>query len=87
MDDLIENHPGVRLVEIFDGPVKLPRPDQLGDDAEAESALKTLLATFFGLVALRLYVWFASDDDPSSGSLPRQADRIGLVGKRREFLH
>ena len=44
MDDLIETSDGVRLDEIFDGPVKLPRPEQLGDDQEAEAALKTLLA-------------------------------------------
>ena len=43
MDDLIENSPGEPIVSIFDSPVKLPSPDKLGD-AEAEEALKTLLA-------------------------------------------
>ena len=43
MDDLIENGPGEPIISIFDGPVKLPSPDKL-DDAEAEGALKTLLA-------------------------------------------
>ena len=43
MDDLIENSPGEPIVSIFDVPVKLPSPDKL-DDAEAEEALKTLLA-------------------------------------------
>lgn len=50
MDDLIENSPGEPLVTIFDDPVRLPRPDQLGDE-EAEEALKSLLAelALFGI--------------------------------------
>ncbi len=43
MDDLIENSPGVPLSEIFDGPLKLPLPEQANDE-EAEEALKVLLA-------------------------------------------
>lgn len=43
MDDLIENSPGVPLSELFDGPLKCPLPDQLGDQ-EVEAALKMLLA-------------------------------------------
>ena len=43
MDDLIENGPGEPIISIFDAPVKLPSPDKL-EDAEAEDALKTLLA-------------------------------------------
>jgi hypothetical protein len=51
MDNLIESGPGVPLEEIFDGPLKLPRPDQVRDEGEAESALKTLLAqlALFGI--------------------------------------
>ena len=51
MDDLIESSDGVPLDEIFDGPVKLPRPEQLADDEAAEAALKTLLAqlALFGI--------------------------------------
>jgi len=50
MDDLIENSPGEPLVTIFDDPVRLPRPDQLGDE-EAEEALRALLAelALFGI--------------------------------------
>jgi len=43
MDELIETGEGVPLNEVFDGPLKLPRPQQLTDD-EAEKALKSLLA-------------------------------------------
>jgi len=51
MDELIESGDGVPLDEIFDGPLKLPRPEQLGDEEEAETALKTLLAqlALFGI--------------------------------------
>lgn len=50
MDDLIENSPGVPLDMIFDGPLKLHPPDQLGDQ-EAEQALKLVLAelALFGI--------------------------------------
>ncbi len=44
MDDLIESGPGVELVDIFDEPLQLPSPDQLTDEHQAETALKTLLA-------------------------------------------
>lgn len=43
MEDLIENGEGVPVGSVFDPPIKLPRPDGLSD-AEAEAALKTLLA-------------------------------------------
>ncbi len=51
MDDLIENSPGVPLAEIFDGPLKLPRPEQIHDDGEAEEPLKMLLGqlALFGI--------------------------------------
>lgn len=43
LDDLIENSDGEPIISLFDGPLKLPRPDDLQDE-EAEQALKTLLA-------------------------------------------
>lgn len=43
MEDLIENGEGVPIGNVFDPPIKLPRPDGLSD-AQIESALKTLLA-------------------------------------------
>ena len=43
MDDLIENSPGEPVGEIFDRPMRLPLPDDV-DDAQAELALKSLLA-------------------------------------------
>lgn len=44
MDTLMENGQGVPVGTVFDTPFKLPRPDQLESDEEAEGALKTLLA-------------------------------------------
>lgn len=44
MDDLIEGGPGIELVHIFDGPIKLPRPEQVESEEEAEASLKTVLA-------------------------------------------
>ncbi len=44
MDDCLERGEGELLADLFDGPVRLPRPDQLQDDNEAEQALKKLLA-------------------------------------------
>ena len=43
MEDLIENGAGVPIGNVFDPPVKLPRPAGLSDD-QAEAALKRLLA-------------------------------------------
>src|SRR5690606_17284389 len=43
MEDLIENGQGVPIGNIFDPPIKLPRPDGLAE-GEAEAALKILLA-------------------------------------------
>jgi hypothetical protein len=43
MDALIESGPGEPLVELFEGPLRLPRPEAL-DDAGVEMALKSLLA-------------------------------------------
>jgi hypothetical protein len=43
MEDLIENGEGVPIGNIFDPPIKLPRPEGLSDDA-IELALKRLLA-------------------------------------------
>jgi hypothetical protein len=45
MDDCIERGEGELLTDLFDGPLQLPRPEQLGSDEAAEHALKTLLAT------------------------------------------
>ncbi|MBW3597751.1 MAG: hypothetical protein KY475_10805 [Planctomycetes bacterium] len=45
MDDCIERGDGEFLSDLFDGPLQLPRPEQLGSDEAAEHALKTLLAT------------------------------------------
>jgi hypothetical protein len=44
MDDLMEQSPGEALGSIFDGPLRLPRPEQVISDEQAEGALKTLLA-------------------------------------------
>lgn len=44
MEDLIENGEGVPIGNIFDPPIKLPRPEGLPDDG-AEFALKRLLAS------------------------------------------
>ncbi len=43
MDELIERGDGTLLSELFDGPLRLPRPDAVGEQ-EAEGHLKTLLA-------------------------------------------
>lgn len=43
MDALIESGPGEPLCELFEDPLRLPRPDAL-DDAAVEKALKALLA-------------------------------------------
>jgi hypothetical protein len=43
MDALIESGPGEPLFELFEGPLRLPRPETL-DDAGVEKALKSLLA-------------------------------------------
>jgi len=43
MDELIERGNGEIIGSLFDGPVRLPRPDQL-DDAAVEKSLKSLLA-------------------------------------------
>lgn len=43
MDALIESGPGEPLFELFDSPLRLPRPETL-DDAGVEKALKALLA-------------------------------------------
>lgn len=44
MDDCIERGEGELLSDLFEGPLRLPRPDQLQDDAAAEQSLKLLLA-------------------------------------------
>ncbi|NQU24388.1 MAG: hypothetical protein HQ567_24155 [Candidatus Nealsonbacteria bacterium] len=51
LDNLIENSPGVPLDEIFDGPLKLPRPEQLNNDRDAEGPLRMLLGqlALFGI--------------------------------------
>ena len=43
MDDLIENSDGVPVGQVFDSPVKLPKPDDLTEE-NAEKVLKQLLA-------------------------------------------
>jgi hypothetical protein len=43
MEDLIENGEGIPIGNVFDPPIKLPRPEGL-PEAEVEPALKTLLA-------------------------------------------
>jgi hypothetical protein len=50
LDHLIETSEGVTLDELFDGPLKLPLPEQL-DDEQVEGALKTLLTqlALFGI--------------------------------------
>jgi hypothetical protein len=44
MDDCIEQGEGELLTDLFEGPLRLPRPDQLVSQEEAERVLKTLLA-------------------------------------------
>lgn len=44
MDDCIEHKEGELLTDLFEGPLQLPRPEQLTSDDEAERVLKTLLA-------------------------------------------
>jgi hypothetical protein len=44
IDECLERGEGERLSDLFDGPLRLPRPDQLSTDGEAEPVLKTLLA-------------------------------------------
>jgi hypothetical protein len=42
MDDLIEKGEGVPLMELFEGPLQLPHPDEVPDD-EAEASVKMVL--------------------------------------------
>jgi hypothetical protein len=44
MDDCIEHGEGELLADLFEGPLQLPRPEQIASDEEAERVLKRLLA-------------------------------------------
>jgi len=54
MDDLIEQGEGDPVGMLFDGPVKLPRPEQLNDE-QVEESLKSLLAQL-ALYGIALHV-------------------------------